>query len=106
MAVLLRPSRKRLAILALLIRGSVASTLKAAVAGERSVAPRMSTARTLNECAPSATVARGCPEGHALKAAASTEHGKVEPVLVERKLKAGVASPDSEGGRETIVVSG
>jgi hypothetical protein len=61
--------------------GAVVSTVQDQVAGVGSVLPAVSVACTANVCAPALTV-NEAPEVHAVKAAPSREHWKVEPASV------------------------
>ena len=80
--------------------------MKERVAGEASVLPAASVARTLTVWPPSASA--GVVHGlvHAVQAPLSTRHVNVEPASVEVKPNAGVASLVGPLGPEVIVVSG
>ena len=86
--------------------GGVASTVKVREAGEGSVLPAGSIARTSRVCEPSASCAVVCGELQAAKAPVSTRHSKLEPVSEEENVKFGVGSLIVPVGPESIVVSG
>ena len=86
--------------------GGAAATVNERVAGEESVLPAASVARTATECAPSLSV----PVVHGLVQSAhapeSTRHSKTELASVAVKAKVGVLSLDVPVGPDVIVVSG
>ena len=82
------------------------STVNDRLAGEASVLPAASVARTSNVCAPSdsAPVVNG--EEQDANAAASTRHSNVEPASVAVKENVGVLSLVGPDGPAVMVVSG
>ncbi len=90
----------------IVVFGACVSTLNERVAGEASVLPAASVARTDALCAPSlrAGVVQGLVQ--LAHAPVSTRHRNVEPASVAVKANVGVASLVAEFGPEPIVVSG
>jgi hypothetical protein len=82
------------------------STLKEREAGERSVFPAGSIARTWKVWEPSASCAVVCGELQAANDPESTRHWKSEPASEEEKAKVGVGSLIVPLGPELIVVLG
>ena len=90
----------------IVVCGAAVSTVNDRVAGEASVLPAASRARTLTEWPPSASAAVVHGLMHAAQVPASTRHVNAEPASVEVKPNAGVASLVGPPGPEPIVVSG
>jgi len=76
------------------------------VAGEESVLPAPSTARTRKVCDPAPSPVYVCGLVHAANGAASRLHSKVAPVVSDVKSKVAVVSFVGPAGADVIVVSG
>src|SRR5262245_40351367 len=63
--------------------GAAVSTVHRRSAGERSLLPAPSTARTWNRCAPCARPGYDTPDVHTVKIALSSEHAKPAPASLE-----------------------
>ena len=83
----------------IVVSGGVVSTVNDRLAGDASVLPAASVARTSNVCAPSARAAVVNADQQDANAAASTRHWKVEPASVEVKENVGVLSLVGPDGR-------
>src|SRR5437660_10806295 len=88
------------------VSGGVASIVQEYDAGLGSMLPAMSTARTWNVCAPSATPEYVFGLGQEANAPPSRLHSKVEPGSVAESPKLGFGSFDSEDGFDVIDVFG
>src|SRR5262245_22454090 len=86
--------------------GLVVSRSHVQVAGEASVFPAGSVARTSNVCAPSVRPARLSGLVHGAQLPPSVRHSNVEPPSEEPKVKLGVVAFDGSAGLPVIVVSG
>src|SRR5919197_3853055 len=86
--------------------GSFVSRCHVHVAGEASVFPAGSVARTSKVCALSVRPPTVCGLVHGAKAPPSIRHSNVEPVSVELNVKAGLAALDGSAGLPVIGVSG
>ena len=82
------------------------SIVHAWVAGEASVFPAGSVARTSNVWFPAASPVYVWPLAQALKAAPSSRHWKLLPVSLDVKLKLALVWFVGDGGAEVIVVCG
>jgi hypothetical protein len=91
----------------IVVFGAVVSSVHVDAAGDASVLPAASVARTSKVWLPSPSageIVSGLV--HADQLRPSMRHWKVEPVSEELKLKSGVVSFDGSAGPESIVVSG
>ena len=86
--------------------GALVSTVNDRVAGDASVLPATSVARTATECAPSLSVLVVHGLVQSAHAPESTRHSKTELASVAVKAKVGVLSLDVPVGPDVIVVSG
>jgi hypothetical protein len=86
--------------------GFVVSRCHVHVAGDASVLPAGSVARTSNVCALSVRPARLCGLVQGAQPPPSMRHSNVEPVSDELKVKLGTAAFDGSAGLPVIVVSG
>jgi len=91
----------------MVVSGGVASTVHVlAFAGDLSVFPAGSVARTWKACFPSTKGAEVHGLVHAVKAAVSRLHSNVLPVTVEVKEKVALVLLVAVAGLEVIIVSG
>jgi hypothetical protein len=90
----------------IVVVGATVSTVNVRVAGEGSVFPAASVARTETVCEPS--LSDGVVHGlvHVTHAPLSTRHWKVEPLSLELNPNAGVGSLVGPLGPEVMVVCG
>jgi hypothetical protein len=86
--------------------GATVVTVQARTAGEASVLPAASVARTLNECEPALRPLYDFGVVHAAKAAASIRHWNVEPDSVAVNANDALADDVEPLGPDVIVVSG
>ncbi len=86
--------------------GGTVSITQPCDAGEASVLPPTSVARTSNVCAPSASAVYERGEVQAVQAPPSRRHSNVEPAWSAENAKSASASLAGVAGAESIVVSG
>ncbi len=92
--------------LSIVVFGAVRSIVHVKLAGDASVLPAASVARTTNACVPSPSAPVVCGLVHEAQLPPSTRHWNVDPGSDELKPNAGVVSLDGLGGLESSVVSG
>src|SRR6266545_4369716 len=91
----------------IVVSGAVRSTVQVWLAGDPSVLPAWSVARTSKVWLPSVRAGeRVSGLVQDVQLPLSTRHSKLEPGSLELKLKLGVASPDGFDGLESMVVFG
>jgi hypothetical protein len=90
----------------IVVSGIVVSVVHVYVAGDASVFPAWSVARTSKVWLPSASDGSVCGLVQDAQLPPSTRHANVEPASLELKLNVGVSSLDGSGGFESIVVCG
>jgi hypothetical protein len=90
----------------MVVFGAVRSIVQVKLAGDASVLPAGSVARTSNVCVPSLSAAVVCGLVQELQLPPSMRHSKLEPLSEELKLKVGVVSFVGLEGLESIVVCG
>ena len=90
----------------IVVSGGVVSTVNARLAGDASVFPAASVARTSKVCAPSASTADVNGVAHEANTPESTRHSNVEPDSVAVNENVGVLSLVAPDGPAVIVVSG
>ena len=90
----------------IVVLGGVLSTSKARWAGEASVFPAGSMARTWKVCGPSPSDAVVWAEVQETQASLSVRHSKVEPAWSDENVNVGVGSFVGPEGPLSIVVSG
>ena len=91
----------------MVVSGAVRSTVQVRVAGDESVFPAASVARTSKVWLPSPRAGEmPCGLEQEVQLPPSMRHSKVEPVSDELKLKLGVVLFEGSAGLESIVVFG
>jgi hypothetical protein len=104
--VALEPGERAGGAESIVVLGGCVSTVNDGVAGDASVFPAASLARTDTLWAPSASAVVVHGLVHAAQTAESTRHSNVEPASLEVNAKLGVLSLVVPVGPEVIVVSG